>query len=116
MTAGRSASLFSGEAIIGWAPDAPMSTVTRPTERVVIPSILTVIALGMTIPSVWPITSLGTVSHDAIDADLFLWGFWWTNHAASELRSPYWTGMLLYPNGTSLAFSSFPLPYNLVSI
>ena len=72
--------------------------------------------MAIAVPSTWPLTSLGTASHDAIDSHLFLWGFWWTKEAVEAFRSPYWTDLLLHPTGASLAFHSFPLPYNLISL
>src|SRR5262245_25660956 len=84
--------------------------------RYLIPALLVFLTLGMAAPIVWPLTSFGTNSHDAIDADLFLWGFWWTKQAIVGGHNLYWTDLLLYPSGTSLAFSSFPLPYNLISL
>jgi len=90
--------------------------VTSVRGRYAIPALLVLVVVGMALPVAWPLTSIGTNSHDAIDTHLFLWGFWWTRHAVAELQNPYWTDLLLYPSGTSLAFSSFPLPYNLASL
>jgi hypothetical protein len=78
--------------------------------------LLILVVAGVAAPSVLPLTSFGTFSYDGLDAHLFLWDFWWTKKALAGLHNPYWTDLLLYPNGASLALHSYPLPYSLVSI
>ena len=89
---------------------------TEARARAAAPLVLIVIVSAVALPTVWPLTSLGTASHDSIDAHLFLWEFWWTRHAAEALQSLFSTSLLLHPNGASLAFASYPLPYSIASI
>jgi hypothetical protein len=88
----------------------------RTLARLGPPLLTAVIAVAAAAPSVFPLSSLGTVSDDPADAKLFLWNFWWLRQAIDRLANPLETGLLLYPNGASLALHSYPLPYGLVSL
>lgn len=79
-------------------------------------AIVAAVSIAVVAPHVFPLTSVSTFSYDWLDANLFLWNFWWTQHALAEAQHPYWTELLMYPAGTSLAFHTFPLPYNLLTL
>jgi hypothetical protein len=74
------------------------------------------LGLALMSPHVLPLRALGTLSYDALDANLFLWDFWWTRDALSAGQNPYWTPLLSYPSGASLAFHTFPIVYNVLSL
>jgi len=79
-------------------------------------AIVAIVSIAVVAPHVFPLTSISTVSYDWLDADLFLWNFWWTKHALATAQSPYWTELLIYPSGASLAFHSYPMPYGLLTL
>jgi hypothetical protein len=85
-------------------------------HRAIGAAIVAVVSLAVVAPHVLPVTSLSTFSYDWVDADVFLWNFWWTKQALAAPQHPYWTEFLMYPSGASLAFHSFPIPYNLISL
>ena len=85
-------------------------------HRVLGAVVVALVAMGIVAPYVFPMTSVSTLSYDWVDADLFLWNFWWTKHALTTAHNPYWTDLLMYPSGASLAFHTFPLPYSVLTL
>ena len=79
-------------------------------------AIVAAVSIAVVAPHVFPLTSVSTISYDWVDADLFLWNFWWTKHALTEAQQPYWTDLLMYPSGASLAFHTYPMPYSLLTL
>lgn len=79
-------------------------------------AIVAAVSIAVVAPHVFPLTTLSTLSYDWLDANLFLWNFWWTKHALAEIQHPYWTELLMYPSGASLAFHSYPMPYSLLTL
>ena len=79
-------------------------------------AIVALVSIGVVAPYVFPMTSVSTLSYDWVDADLFLWNFWWTKHALTTVHNPYWTDLLMYPSGASLGFHTFPLPYSVLTL
>jgi hypothetical protein len=75
-----------------------------------------IVSLLMVGPHLFPLTKVSTSIYDPADANIFLWNFWWTNKALSELRNPYWTDFLFHPDGTSLALYGYPIIYSALSI
>jgi hypothetical protein len=67
-------------------------------------------------PHLWPATRLTDFPYDFTDSYIFLWNFWWTNKAATDFVSPFFTDYLFYPRGADLSFHSNPLLYSLISI
>jgi hypothetical protein len=80
------------------------------------PLLVAALSLAAATRQAFPLTSLSTLSYDPADADIFLWDFWWTKHALGSGANLYWSDLLLYPNGASLALHSYPLPYSLLSV
>jgi hypothetical protein len=74
------------------------------------------LAAVLCLPRVIPLTTIDMSSYDAEDAGIFMWNFWWTRHALASGHSLYWTDLLVYPHGASLALHSYPLPYCLLSL
>jgi hypothetical protein len=72
--------------------------------------------LALSAPHALPLSSLRRCAYDPQDSAIFLWNFWWTKTALSEGRTPLFTDRLLHPEGASLAFHTFPLPYSLASL
>jgi hypothetical protein len=85
-------------------------TMTRAALFFVLASIL------MVGPHVWPPTRLSDFPYDFTDSYIFLWNFWWTKKAATDLVNPFYTDYLFYPLGTDLSFHSNPLTFSLISI
>ncbi len=67
-------------------------------------------------PHVWPTHRLSDFPYDSSDSYIFLWNFWWTKKAVTELSSPFFTDYIFYPAGTDLSFHSNPLTLSLLSI
>src|SRR6185437_13082685 len=74
------------------------------------------IAVGLCLPRVLPFTALDYSGYDAGDSGVFLWNFWWTRQALANGHGLYWTDLLGYPHGVSLALHCSPLPYSLLSV
>jgi hypothetical protein len=79
-------------------------------------ALVTLVSIGVVAPYVFPMTSISTISYDWVDADLFLWNFWWTKYALATAHNPYWTDLLMYPAGASLGFHTYPMPYSLLTV
>ena len=79
-------------------------------------AIVALVSIVVIAPYVFPMTSVSTLSYDWVDADLFLWNFWWTKYALTTGHNPYLTDLLMYPSGSSLAFHTFPLPYSVLTL
>jgi hypothetical protein len=81
------------------------------------PALLFVLAsVVMVGPHVWPPTRLSDFPYDFTDGYVFMWNFWWTKKALTDLVSPFHTDYLFYPMGTDLSFHSNPLTFSLISI
>ncbi len=74
------------------------------------------VSLAMVGPFVLPATQIDTTSYDFHDSFIFMWNFWWMKEAVGSGYSPLRTDAIFYPEGTSLAFHSYPLPYSLATI
>jgi hypothetical protein len=82
----------------------------------VVPTALCLVTALVAGAHTFPPTALSTRSYDWLDADILLWDFWWARRAVAELTNPYWTELLFWPRGTSLALHIHPLPYELLSL
>jgi hypothetical protein len=85
------------------------------------PRILLALAAGglaavFCLPRILPLTAIDVSGYDPGDACIFLWNFWWTRQAVTNGHGLYWTDLLGYPHGASLALHSYPLPYSLLSL
>jgi hypothetical protein len=74
------------------------------------------LAAVFSLPHVLPLTTIDVSGYDSPDAGVFLWNFWWTRHALASAHGLFWTDLLLYPHGASLALHSYALPYCLLSL
>ncbi len=74
------------------------------------------IAASLSLPRVIPFTALDYSGYDPGDSGIILWNFWWTRLALASGHGLYWTDLLGYPHGVSLALHSYPLPYSLLSL
>jgi hypothetical protein len=74
------------------------------------------LAAMLSLPRVLPLATIDVSGYDPADAGLFMWNFWWTRHALASAHCLYWTDLLVYPHGASLALHSYPLPYCLLSL
>ena len=71
--------------------------------------VIVIIYTCMTIAMTWPLV-VYLDSHFAgrnIDVWINQWATWWTEKAISEGQSLYYTDLMFYPRGVSLAFHSF---------
>jgi len=71
--------------------------------------VVVIIYAVTTILMTWPLV-LRLNSHFAgggIDVWINMWATWWTEKAISEGQSLYYTDLMFYPHGVSLAFHSF---------
>jgi hypothetical protein len=67
-------------------------------------------------PHLRPVVEVSTATYDFLDAHISLWSLWWTHHALGAAANPFWTDHVFFPQGTSLAFHSYPFVYGLLSI
>ncbi|HEY6069980.1 MAG TPA: hypothetical protein VIU85_01310, partial [Chthoniobacterales bacterium] len=70
----------------------------------------------LSVPHIFPLATIDMSGYDPADAGIFLWNFWWTRHALAGAHDLFWTDLLAYPHGASLALHSYPLPYCLFSL
>ncbi|HEX5068835.1 MAG TPA: hypothetical protein VFV78_01365 [Vicinamibacterales bacterium] len=85
-------------------------------NQVLGPGLVVLASLAAAAPQILPLTALSTFGYDPLDAHLNLWNFWWTKQAIGGPQDPYWTSLLLYPAGASLALHTYPMPYALISV
>ncbi|PYJ90080.1 MAG: hypothetical protein DME70_01170 [Verrucomicrobia bacterium] len=74
------------------------------------------LAAAFSLPHILPLATIDVSGYDPADACIFLWNFWWTGRALGSGHGLYWTDLLGYPHGASLALHSYPLPYSLLSL
>jgi hypothetical protein len=74
------------------------------------------LAAAFSLPRILPLTTIDLSGYDPADACIILWNFWWTRQALASGHGLFWTDLLGYPHGTSLALHSYPLPYSLLSL
>ena len=74
------------------------------------------LAAAFSLPRILPLATIDVSGYDPADACIFMWNFWWTRRALASAHGLYWTDLLGYPHGTSLALHSYPLPYCLLSL
>jgi hypothetical protein len=67
-------------------------------------------------PHILPLTQVSLLPYAHEDSNIFLWGFWWVKRCLIGWHDPYWTDLLFYPLGASLAFHTLPITYGLLSI
>src|SRR5262249_10301178 len=87
------------------------------TRRFVV--LLTLCASALTIWFTWPLTArLSThVAGRSVDAEQFLWSYWWFRQSfVVEHSSPFWTPLLYYPEGVSLRFFTTNTLHALLSL
>ncbi len=70
-------------------------------------------ATVMTYPLLFQLDS-GVVSQSA-DAWILLWGNWWIPHALTTGQNMFFTPLMFYPNGVSLASHSFSFTHTAIS-
>jgi hypothetical protein len=85
------------------------------------PSVFLALAAGtlaavFSLLRILPLGAIDVGGYDPADACIFMWNFWWTGRALGTGHGFYWTDLLGYPHGTSLALHSYPLPYSLLSL
>lgn len=76
-------------------------------------------ATGLALWFTWPLAALLTshVAGRSVDAEQFLWSFWWFREAlAVRHSSPFATSMLYYPEGVSLRYFTTNTLHALLSI
>src|SRR5260370_26108608 len=74
------------------------------------------LAAAFSLPRILPLATIDVSGYDPADACIFVWNFWWTRRALASAHGLYWTDLLGYPHGTSLALHSYPLPHCLLSL
>jgi hypothetical protein len=74
------------------------------------------LAAAVSLPRILPLGTIDVAGYDPADASIFIWDFWWTARALASGHGLYWTDLLGYPHGTSLALHGYPLPYCLLSL
>ncbi|MCH2171582.1 hypothetical protein MK489_12430 [Myxococcota bacterium] len=67
-------------------------------------------------PHALPLDQLSTLPYDADDVKRFMWNLWWTRESLTSLANPYWSEIVFHPRGGSLALTSYPIPYGILSI
>jgi len=76
-------------------------------------------ATGLALWFTWPLASQLTthVAGRSVDAEQFLWAYWWFRQALVVRNiSPFWTDMLYYPEGVSLRYFTTNTLHALLSI
>ncbi|MFN8504991.1 hypothetical protein [Kouleothrix sp.] len=76
-------------------------------------------ALALALWFTWPLAALLSdhVAGRSVDAEQFLWSFWWFREAlVARHSSPFVTGMLYYPEGVSLRYFTTNTLHALLSI
>ena len=71
------------------------------------------VATVMTYPLLFQLDS-GVVSQSA-DAWILVWGNWWIPHALTTGQNIFFTPLMFYPNGVSLASHSFSFTHTVIS-
>src|ERR1041385_431854 len=74
------------------------------------------LAAAFSLPHILPLAAIDVSGYDPGDACICMWNFWWAGQALASGHGLYWTGLLGYPHGTSLALHCQMLPYSLLSL
>jgi hypothetical protein len=76
-------------------------------------------AIALTLWYTWPIAAQlpSHVAGRSVDAEQFLWSYWWFREALTvQHSSPFWTDLLYFPEGVSLRYFTTNTLHALVSI
>ncbi len=91
-----------------------MKWLLRPWQEFVIVALGYVIAAAiMTYPLLFQLQS-GLVSHST-DVWILAWDNWWIQHALSSSQNIFYTTLMFFPSGVSLAAHSFSFTHTLIS-
>ena len=74
------------------------------------------VGAAFSLPRILPFSTIDVSGYDPADSYIFMWNFWWTRRALASGHGLYWTDLLGYPHGASLALHSYALPYCLLSL
>jgi hypothetical protein len=75
------------------------------------------LSLLLTWPLVLHLSSALPAVRNELGVDVFqnVWNMWWTRQALVDLSNPYWTPVLIYPQGASLTLHTLNLPLGLLA-
>jgi hypothetical protein len=74
------------------------------------------LAAAFSLPHILPLAAVDVSGYDPADACISMWNFWWAGRALASGHGLFWTDLLGYPHGTSLALHCQMLPYSLLSL